>query len=496
MLSSDDLRPSDLDMQQFEQLVGRESVTWAGQELKMRAVRGMIKQRIDTLMGGVTPSDLRYHEVRLANGKTQLIVGRGEQRRHLSKRQQTLNVLVPSHIDTVALQSLDLLKLVRNPKNPDEVNVRGGYDMLGQELNSIALSPVVRVPRGMNVFFASTFDEERNSLGAQAVIDPKSWEWWPDIDIVLSSEIGHVPVEKHAEGTPYIVGRRGRLKYHLTLTVDEAARGHFADRHVRSAKQAIAEAIYLLINRFNRADIQVAPNIKPLKKKHAHLDEERLEFGSGATSNTEELLLSELEQLLQTTGDIRSQLAQVVQKRRSDLELRDQPSTPPTQEEIYYSIQSVVGRKTSDSLREQRTAIDQIAKHCEWRDHGISWTLTANERETSYEAFELPPKHPLNTVVERILARIGKPGLPVHAPSVADENLYAAAILSRPSNNGVFRPYQGVISIPPLGDNAHRIDEWVSLTSLMRSRHAIRSLIEDEDGLIKLRDMKRYRRKY
>jgi acetylornithine deacetylase/succinyl-diaminopimelate desuccinylase-like protein len=485
-----------IDLQQFEQLIGMESFTWDGQEKKMKLIQTLVNQRLTSLREKIREelihlgwnssradgeaknrtSNISQQTVTLENGQKQFVFGRGDHARGVKRKRgydknPPLNILIPAHIDTVGINGEQkLLEFHHDAGNPDHIKARGTYDMLGAALNSIALISDIRVPRGMNVFFAFTFDEEIHSAGAKALM--KSWDWWKDIDIVLSSEIGHIDRPENDAGMSLIMGRRGRQKYHVALEVQDAGRGHFAEGHVRSASTGMHEAGFLNRERFFHAKLT---GKSKLQQTHPFFGDETLQDGDALSVSSS---VSDQKKMQDPTKPLHS--------------ANSQTSSPTDIANMYYNILSVPPRTLQSSLEQQQRVFDDIAKYCNWASHSIHCTVTQNEMETSYEPFEMPQNHPLVNIVRNNLAALsGEEVQFAYAPSVADENLYAADLRHRSPQRKSFLPHQGVLSIPYLGDNAHRIDEWVSVGDLARVRHAIRGLLESSTGLIQLRETKR-----
>jgi len=417
----------------------------------MELIRTLVNERRSSMQSAT--SDLRLYTSSLPNGKKQLIIGRGQQDLTANRKKSKhtpLNVFVPAHIDVYPYDKETQLKLSYDSKNKNKVYGRGVYDMHAGVLNGIALATSVKPPKGMNVFYAFTYDEEEKSEGAKAIIN--SWEWWKYIDIVLSSEIGHIEVPDDDDRMRYILGRRGRQKYHVQVDVDEQAYGHFAEGHVRSASEALVEGSGLIRDSFNHGS-EIS---KKLMKQHSLLGDEKAEWGT-------------------------------VMGRASNLP----KSAPPRSAEFYYNILSVPDRTLEGSLAEQQGLLQNIARHAEWAKHHITAALTHNPEETSYEPYIMGADHPAQKIAAGILTRISGGAVPAYAPSVADENLYAAALHNKEHGRHPYAEHKAIITIPPRGDGAHRLNEHVYLSSIASTKHALRMLIQDPQGLQQLTRFKR-----
>jgi len=464
---------TDLDRDQFRRMTAQESASWEGQAAKTELLQRFIRERISQAASGSgirkagkKDADLVMDTFPVKDHKM-LLVGKGSgihelmfpthSRRGNRIRQDHLNVLVPAHIDTVDPEAPDLLRMRTDPADEDRVMGRGVYDMGAAVLNGVALPSVLDVPEGINVIFAFPYDEERNSEGAKALIE--KWQTWKDIDIVLSSEIGHVDVQPGETGMGYIMGRRGRIKYHLNLTVEDNGRGHFADGHVRSASQALGEASYLVDDAFYHN--RIINGKKLLSREHPNFHREKLEHGESSTFSSDGVT-----------------------------------SSPPETADMFYNIQSVPGRSLEESLAEQQSLLAEIARISNWTGHRIRHHVTQNSQETSYEGYIMPEDHLLPKITADILTQISGGAIPKYGPSVADENLYFSGLHLSSAAGGksgkkYLPPYRGVMTIPPVGGNAHRLDEWVSWRDIARVRHAMRQLIEHEAGLQKILKVKR-----
>lgn len=482
MVSHHEYEP--IDIVQLELLTEQESITWSGQQKKMEMVLQCIQRRVDvermrvadelqkdrwssqsaTLEAmkrvpgfslqnvstlGTPWSDTKRGEI-LQSG-AQLVIGRGDHTLSPDDRQTgtSFSVFIPAHVDVYPKAKANRRRQF-STREDGQGRVFGEgdgvYDMGAAVLNSIALAATLTVPKGMNVFFGFTMDEERDSRGALGLI--KNWDPWPSVDIVLSSEIGHIHVpEEEYDAMNYILGRRGRQKFRVDFKVHDASQGHFGDAHVRSATSAKMAAQYLLWQSYYHGEPFGIS--KQLREEDAVLGQDILELGNDQAA----------------TEDGRT-------------------SSSPNKAWFAFSVQTVK-RTMQDTHNLLKSLFRQMDEREGWTSkHNIAWTLSTLEgEEESYDPYHLPYDHPLAQTVAGVLNKMtrGKANA-AYAPSVADENVYAAAL----KGHGV-HPARGVVTIPVIGLNAHRHDECVWLEDMMRVREAMRRLIEEPDGLIQLR---------
>jgi acetylornithine deacetylase/succinyl-diaminopimelate desuccinylase-like protein len=119
--------------------------------------------------------------------------------------------MIPAHVDTV----IDKKPRLELRTQGDKWEGLGVYDMGAAVLNGIALAVETKVPDGMEVHFVFTPDEEMHSRGARQLM--QKWVRWPEIDCVLSSEIGPIPPLKSGDKhMRLITGRSGRQKFSAT----------------------------------------------------------------------------------------------------------------------------------------------------------------------------------------------------------------------------------------------------------------------------------------
>lgn len=479
--NNDEYVLEDIDLKQFEKLTLQESHTWEGQIKKLGMIENMVRERVSyrqqqvrlellkTMRTDLTDKERLNREIEmrvptpiikrvmgLRNGGYTLIVTKMGKQEVSAK---PLTILIPAHAD--AVKSEEHLRIFRrNPANPDQAMARWVYDMGAAVMNNIALAADVKVPDGMCVHFAFTMGEETHSDSAKAIADadhPHHWRQWEDVEIIVSSEIGHVDVPSEGDkAMRYIMGRRGREKWQLKAEVATSSQGHFANPHVRSATHALGEALYLLNDRFHHCKI-VGIGKSPRKRSFADLGPEILEF---------------------TTEDAKA---------------NDERTTSSAESgSLFFNIQTVPGREGGQSLEEELNEdLDEIAQHCEWTKHGIQHSLSKNaiDGETSYPAYVMPPNHILGRITADILQKVsGVAPVLTYGRSVADENFYAHALLKRSGKTSFDGMFQGVITIPIIGDNAHEDGEWVSLSDMLRVRKAIKMLIEDPDGFRRVAD--------
>lgn len=485
----------EIDDEQMRRLTKQESYSIQGQILKMQMVQAMLDERMlfheqrvrkdlreqglrdEQLEGAVERciQPFKSHTLPLGDGRFVLIVEKGEDEYEADNShgegqriRPAYSVMVPAHIDTVKGDKLEL------KQDGDRWEGLGTYDMGNGVLNNIALAAECFVPKGMKAYFVFTPDEEETSRGARLLI--KQWDRWPEIDAVVSSEIGPVPPLPPSEKKmQVIIGRTGRDKYAATLSISPRKRGHAAKRGLPNATDAMAGYLVALRERFYHgfAAPVKADDEPPLQQEHPVLGLEEIE-----------------------SGVIRS--------------YKNEGYVHPHRAELDFAIKTVPPT-TLPSMKAWMERIARgVAKRGKWRDFGIDMTLVRkpDEASASYSPFCMPEDSPVVGVTLDILRQITgvapeivrvKPtqvagGTAVEdeaAASVADECDYAEDMLKRLPGNTFAGSDVGVVSIPPNGKDAHHPDESVSRQSTAYVREAIKRLIEDPVGFPRLAEKRK-----
>lgn len=443
---------TDQDLKDFESLTRQESVTVAGQIIKVDMIESMIRSRFEALqrsrtqefrshgLDGVTLTNavheslqaIRISRQQLGDGRCNLIVEKGNGDPD-NEDPSIYRVMIPAHIDTVDMGAPT--EFSHSIANTDRVSGQGVYDMGAAVLNNIDLAVTTYVPDGMKAYFVFTVDEEMHSIGARELI--RQWDIWPMIDAVVSSEIG--PVPPLPDGSPQmrlITARSGRIKFVGSMNIDPRMQGHGSENNMPNASTAMREF-------FNRL--------------HARFYDGYSDPATGETEHRQQRIHSLLGNEVIEDGD------QKAWRSRKGY-------VPPDKAEYDFAIKMVPPSTQMEYALNFSRWARGIAKAGNWSEFGISNALSRNGHQASYSPYEMPQDHPLVKVARTVIERIS--GLApeiVGAPSVADECDYAEA--GKP-----------VITIPINGDEAHHPDEWVSLRSMLEVREVVRALLQDEDG--------------
>ncbi len=359
------------------------------------------------------------------------------------------HVLVPAHIDTVEPSTSLMRKLTRDGKNLDRLKGIGVWDMQAGVYNSIALAAEVVIPQDLCVHFVFPPDEERHSRGARGL--EKRWSYREKIMTVLSQEIGPLSVKPSEDDMrPRVVlGRPGRQKFEIEITLDQGKQGHFADSANRHNAKDIADELSIeLRKRFATRESK--------KKKHPLLGPPIWESGEGSA-------------------------------------MRSRMDRWPDHATFDFSVHARPGVTYQEQLTELRADLESIRVQKGW-DEVVAIDLRPYSGGVSYEPFCMPlkqngepEKHPLSSVIFRAVHQVtGYEAVPAAGLSVADENLYNDWILRRLGLQSFADVQGGVISVPPRGNKAHNEGEWVSARSIMETREIFRWLMESPYGLSRL----------
>ena len=143
------------------------------------------------------------------------------------------------------------------------------------------------------------------------------------------------------------------------------------------------------------------------------------------------------------------------------------------------------------TAREKLCSMQEAAQHLtgrkHWTRYQINHALVMHPEETSYDPFCMPENHPAVRLACDALNRFsGTSTIVCGGDSVADENLYAAAL--RKNGSEWYREGRpvGVLSIPIIGDCAHHPDEWVCFRDVARVREVLRQLLTAPHGFVAL----------
>ena len=464
----------DLDEVYFKILTDQESKTRDGQEAKLFMIENMIAQRLDrrrdylrTHLTQDFPDDLDaleiavyevapdvvFKRVAVKTGGYNLIVEKHG--KPADKRERNYNVMIPAHVDVVQ---------ANQPAYKIDGDARKGagvWDMGAAILNGIYLAAEAQVPRGMSLYFAFTVDEEGNSDGAKTLVDTDQWPEFGKIDAIVSNEIGAegiLPNGTIVKSTPkksdksmqFHSARQGHLKYRVEMDVDEEHQGHASRQGVTNIDPEYTELCSYMKSRMNGPVGRIGSRKPQILRTHKKMGSERyLEMGGGPVKKPMLVL--------------------------PHFATRD------------YSIFSVEGASRKKRLEEQRKVVAELAKIQEWTKKGVTCTVNERPGEESYSGFNVPNDNPVVQIVADILKKVsGVAALNTTATSVADEDVYAEAMLEHLPGNSFKGTDKAVISIPIIGDHAHNRWETMSWSDAGRVRFAMQLLIEDPEGFRKL----------
>jgi acetylornithine deacetylase/succinyl-diaminopimelate desuccinylase-like protein len=260
----------EVDEEQMAALTAQESFSIEGQIRKMAMVGGFIRDRYErarqqALISLGDTSDLssemqdvrvnalvqplEFERIDVGDGRFNLIVSKGLKYEIKDGEPVRVpprySVMIPAHVDTV----IDKKPRLELRTQGDKWEGLGVYDMGAAVLNGIALAVETKVPDGMEVHFVFTPDEEMHSRGARQLM--QKWVRWPEIDCVLSSEIGPIPPLKSGDKhMRLITGRSGRQKFVGNITINPQHQGHGAQEGIPNASDALIELLSALRSAF------------------------------------------------------------------------------------------------------------------------------------------------------------------------------------------------------------------------------------------------------
>ncbi len=459
----------EMDHRHFMRLTAQESYTVEGQKRKLAMVEEMIWERWEArkrrIRGELMERGLRDRALEdelgrrvqkiyvrrfdLGDGRYNLIV---EKRgRSSGQDKKPFTVMVPAHVDTVKGHD-SMLNLQTDETDSDRYTGLGVFDMGAGVLNGIHLAATTEIPDDMIAYFVFTVDEEKKSDGANALVD--HWQEWPNVDVVVSNEIGPnplpVPGDKRIR---YADARKGRAKFVGRVHVEEEGQGHGAMPGVANASRAMAELLWKAEERFYALTTGKPGGAlaAPHDGQHDHpvLGKEVYEWGVYHST-------------------------------------KDEGYVPPDQGAFELSFQ-LVDDGVEEMLARIRRIFTQIAAEGQWGKFHIEWSLNTNPTETSYDPYCMPDGHPVTQVIRGILERIaGVAPLRAPAPSVADETIYAKKMREKLPGRSFEGAKKGVYTIPPEGDYPHNEAEFVLKSGIARSRFALKLLLEDPAGFASL----------
>ncbi len=367
------------------------------------------------------------------------------------------HVMVPSHYDTVEPSSDVMRTLTRDSKNADRLRGIGAWDMKAGVYNSIALAAEIVLPPELCAHFVFTPDEERHSRGARG-LDAR-WSYREQIMAVLSQEIGPLAAKPDDDDMrPRVVlGRPGRQKFEIEVTLSQSEQGHFASASNRYNAKDICDELSIELRKRSAAR-------EGKRKAHPLLGPAVWESGEGGV-------------------------------------MRSRMDRWPDHGTFDFAVHARPGVSFSQQMADLRADVEAIRKEKGWTAQ-VTIDLRPYSRGVSYEPFFMPitpngepQSHRFTDVVFRgVKQATGYDPVPAAGLSVADENLYSAWMLKRLGLYSFEGVPGGVISVPPRGNKAHNQGEWVSGRSILETRAIFRWLLEDPHGLCKLAPKAKRRR--
>lgn len=497
---------SDLDRRQFNAFIRQEGHTIEGQRARLSMVQRMIAERREIkerdrrkVLAGERKSEREINEIirrefqpihcefiEVDNHPVALVVEKSSLPRG---ERADFTTLVNAHVDTIVPRWPSYRAEDQNA-DVDEATGRmssvGIWDEGGAAMIAVNLAAELKVPDGMRAYTTFVLGEESpQSTGAKALID--QWGGLGEVDVIITNEIG--PLAEESIPAPgdmamrYVTARPGRARVFTSFEVLDEGRGHASIEGLPNAQkerdrfQVMLEQIFTGENPHG-FDYGVGPDKQPLDKlAHSHpvLGNERIDTGKVWYPRDKHAV-----------GDVNA----------------DKPG-----QDVDYVHPDLVHAKsyvrmttsTVPALMQKLVAVhSHIGGIRDWHRKKIKSKIELFEGEVSYSPFEMPPKESNEAVrvAHEMMTKIaGIEPIPVRGESVADENLLAAALHERLSqdlgaDDPHKNPFEGtkaaVISIAPNGNHAHSPNEWMDAEDFLRVRHLMFRLLQDRDGYAQL----------
>ena len=375
------------------------------------------------------------------------------------------NVLYVAHGDTVQAPK-SLRQLQPRPSHPEAHWLcRGANDMGAGYLNQLVTAAEADVPPGVTAHFGFTFGEEdtgenkkpnrKGSEGAMLLRD--EWSDFSQVDCIVSGEIGPLdPLEMEERVMRFITRRCGRMKFRVSIALEQQGEGHGAAADQASAGGALREFMDTLEQWFYHGhnEFETEQQVLPLPRGEG-VFKEGVEIGTFRASKKQKI-----------TG-----------------------YGPTNVAYVDFAVKVLPGRTSADMTAKIQALLDNIVKTKAWdtRWH-LTPTLQASPHGTSYEGYEMPADHVLTAMTRGILGEITDV-VPQeeYGLSAADEDIYAAAMLQAMGATSFAGTDKGIITVPPPRcGGAHGIDEWLEHRSFQEQRLAFILLLTHPDGFQRL----------
>lgn len=512
--SYDPLSP--LDLEQFDALISQEGFTIEGQIKRLGMIEPMIRQRLELRekerrrvlatkhqderdIDRIIREEFQYPRFEYIKVRGRVAALVVEKSGLPIRTRADYTVMLASHVDTI-VPTWSSYKQEEQRAEPDartgRISSLGVWDEGQAVANAISIMADVQVPDGMRVYGVFVRGEETpRSFGANALIS--QWSGMEEVDLVLSSEIGPIPVaDMPSEGDRamrYVTARPGRARLFAKFKVTEESTGHGSIPGLPNAQaerdrfQVWMEDVYTGADPhgFEYGTDANGEKRTSLIKSHPLLGDERIDTGYSWMHGDN--VLSQSERLAMTEDD---------DPEHADKQGMDVDYVPPQEVHSKFYVRLVPPSDLSSMIEDVRRVHAHIGGIRRWVERGINSKVELFEGEESYAPFAMPPKEHNGAVrvVHDILTKVaGVEAVPVRGDSVADENLYAAELRSNQLGKSLdddsgdfFDTNMAVLSIPPIGSHAHNPNEWVSADDMARVRHAMMRLLRDPDGLLQL----------
>jgi hypothetical protein len=434
----DRFSPTAWDEWAFEKLVNQPSISIpdgnqpiaqldAQQIQKMELIEGLLGDPRELRRMGITVQHLKVKDPEPGSEKFlyNLIVHKGTQ------KDARFTVMLPAHVDTVRPDTswMNPHTVVTDTEKPHIRKGLGVYDMQAAVLNNIHLARTLRVPEGMGVFFVFTVNEESSSNGALTLT--QEWEQWPQVDMVLSSEIGSRQFSPERNRLRYITSRCGVAKIDGDVSLQSG--GHAAVDWSRTPLHTYRAMMAPLTKQYRKP-----PEEGGLQREHPLLGKEGLKEWRGM----------------------------------SDSSVGANNASHFT---FGHWIRLVPPSSIESTLKQHRGCLEEIGQRLQWQRRGISVLLSRNTTRPSYEPFQMAEDHPVTQAVHDGLLSFLETYAP---PGTEDKALRPKAVGAKEwADENIYAQTKPVISIPYEGGDAHRSTEWASMHSVVQIREAVRHLL-------------------
>lgn len=340
------------------------------------------------------------------------------------------SVMLYGHVDTVVPADVTWEDPYTLKKDGDKLSGLGAYDMKAGVMAIIDILRTMEVPKGVRLVGVFAPDEEENSRGVQALLDPQSpWQGMKDVQLVLSPEI--VTIRKRAERDApkkdIVTGRIGHLKTVIDLTAPQA---HAFTNSPRAARECNALLSGL------HAQFEESETSRSRERRH---------FGSlQELFEPREVRIPRADGLSVTTA--------------AHVQLRHLILPPHT---------------LATALQEQMGCLQRIAEARQWAKNGVVASLYQSRAETSYEPYYVNMSHPLAKAVSGSIEGAYGGVKYKGGASTSDANAFAAYFAMQQRD-------VPVLDLGPVGANAHHRQEWVSERSIAQHIAWVRTFLTQD----------------